>query len=332
MQPSPKQFSPRTMQWVLLLVLLALSWLVLAPFVKALLWAAILCFIFLPLHHRVLRWCKNKRVVASLLSSLLVALFFIVPLLGFAKLALAELQQTSNLAMQWFNQASNLAVVQNLIGQDLLQSAVLPHIERVVSVVSLTLSKVSLHLSGFAFAMIALFFFFLEIETLKQQLNQAAQLVLAGKAHQYLSTVSNMTQAVVWGILLTALAQGATAGIGYWWLGISHWLLLTAVTALFAIIPFGAPLCWGTVVLVLLGNGDYWTAVGLLAWGMVVVSSIDNIIRPIVISQAAHFPFLFVLMGVLGGLAAFGLIGLFIGPIILAVSLAVWQQWLQQNA
>ncbi|MFP5465399.1 MAG: AI-2E family transporter, partial [Gammaproteobacteria bacterium] len=102
-----------------------------------------------------------------------------------------------------------------------------------------------------------------------------------------------------------------------------------AVTTLIALIPFGTPFAWGGVALWLLFNGDLWNAVGLALWGTLLVSWVDNIIRPLVISNATQIPFIIVMFGVLGGLASFGMVGLFIGPVVLAVVLAVWREWLE---
>jgi predicted PurR-regulated permease PerM len=107
--------------------------------------------------------------------------------------------------------------------------------------------------------------------------------------------------------------------------------LLGAVTALIALVPFGAPLVWGSLSVWLILTGKMWFGVGLLLWGVVLVSWIDNIIRPLVISSATRMPFLLVVFGVLGGVLAFGLVGLFIGPVLLAVSIALWREWLEQH-
>jgi len=128
----------------------------------------------------------------------------------------------------------------------------------------------------------------------------------------------------------TALAQGALAGLGYWWARVDGPVLLGAVTALVAMLPFGAPLVWGSIGAWLLVSGEFAAGIGLLLWGALVVSWVDNLIRPLVISSATRIPFLLVLFGVLGGLAAFGLIGLFLGPVILAVLVAVWREWLDE--
>ena len=102
----------------------------------------------------------------------------------------------------------------------------------------------------------------------------------------------------------------------------------TSVSSVEKLIPFGTPLVWGSIGVWLLLTGKTAAGIGLLVWGAVVVSWVDNLIRPIVISSATQIPFLLVMFGVLGGLSAFGMVGLFLGPVILAVLMAVWRQWL----
>jgi predicted PurR-regulated permease PerM len=140
-----------------------------------------------------------------------------------------------------------------------------------------------------------------------------------------------MTKAVVWGLVATALAQGLVAGLGYWWAGMHAPVLLGAITALIALIPFGTPFAWGTIAAWLLISGDTVAGLGLIAWGVLVVSWVDNLVRPLVISNATRIPFLLVMFGVLGGLAAFGLVGLFLGPVVLAVLMAVWREWMEES-
>ena len=106
-------------------------------------------------------------------------------------------------------------------------------------------------------------------------------------------------------------------------------MLLGALTGLIALIPFGTPFVWGSAGVWLLLTGHTVAGVGLLLWGALVVSSVDNLIRPLVISTATRIPFLLVMFGVLGGLVAFGPVGLFLGPVVLAVLLGVWHEWLE---
>ena len=137
-----------------------------------------------------------------------------------------------------------------------------------------------------------------------------------------------MARAVVFGILITAIVQGALAGRGYAIFGVEAPVLLGAVTALASIVPiFGTFLIWGSVSAALVLSGHLWPGLGLMAWGIVLVHPADNLIRPLLISNATHMHFLLIMFGVLGGLAAFGLVGLFIGPVALAVANAVWREW-----
>ena len=137
----------------------------------------------------------------------------------------------------------------------------------------------------------------------------------------------------MYGLVFAALAQGGMAGIGYWAAGLKAPLLLAVFTTLIALlpIPFGTPLVWASIGLWLLLTGHPLPGIGLLLWGTLVVSWVDNLVRPLVISGVTRIPFLLVIFGVLGGLANFGLIGLFLGPVILAISLAVWREWLEQH-
>jgi predicted PurR-regulated permease PerM len=144
----------------------------------------------------------------------------------------------------------------------------------------------------------------------------------------YLVAVGDTVKAVVYGIVLAALAQATLAGVGYAFAGLHAPLLLGAVTFLVALIPFMVPFVWGGASLWLLLKGESAAALGRFIWGLTAVSWIDNIVRPLVISGATRIPFLLVMFGVLGGLAAFGLVGLFIGPVILAVLIAIWREWL----
>jgi predicted PurR-regulated permease PerM len=155
--------------------------------------------------------------------------------------------------------------------------------------------------------------------------------LLGARVEGYVEAIGATTRAVVYGLVLTALAQGVMAGIGYAAVGFKAPLLLGALTVIIALIPFGTPFVWGSLALWLLLTGETSKGLALFLWGAVVVSWVDNLVRPLVISSATRIPFLLVMFGVLGGVAAFGLIGLFLGPVVLAVALAVWREWLEEQ-
>jgi predicted PurR-regulated permease PerM len=134
--------------------------------------------------------------------------------------------------------------------------------------------------------------------------------------------VDRTVRAVVKGIVITAVTQGLLAGLAYWILGVSFPLLLTALTIVIAPFPIGgAALVWAPVSLYLFWVGPAWKGIAMIAWGVGVVSIVDNFLKPILIGQEAQLPLVLLLFSLLGGLAAYGLIGLFLGPVILGLLL-----------
>ena len=180
-------------------------------------------------------------------------------------------------------------------------------------------------------ALMTIFFFYRDGISLIKQIRQALRNIIGNRIDDYIDSVGSTTQAVVYGIGLTALAQAILAGIGYYFAGAPSPILLTLMTFVVALIPFGTPFAWMGVSIWLLTQGHTAEAIGLALWGMLVISWVDNLIRPIVISGATKIPFIIIFIGVLGGLTAFGFVGLFIGPVVLAIALAVWREWINQH-
>lgn len=179
--------------------------------------------------------------------------------------------------------------------------------------------------------LVTVFFCFRDGKEIIKQLQQGLVRYLGKYQHVYLQAAGNTTRAVVYGLVLAALGQGILAGFGYAVAGVKAPILFGALTALLALIPMGATLVWFPIGIMMTLTDQLLPGLGLLLWGFLVVSTVDNVIRPLVISGASRVPFLVVLFGVLGGLSAFGVVGLFLGPVILAVLLSVWQAWLKQQ-
>ncbi len=186
-------------------------------------------------------------------------------------------------------------------------------------------------LAKLGMALMTLFFFYRDGVSLVKQIRQALRNIIGNRIDGYIYSVGMTTQAVVYGIGLTALAQALLAGIGYYFAGAPSPILFTLVTFVVALIPFGTPFAWGGVSVWLLSQGHTTEGIGLALWGVFVISWVDNLIRPIVISGATKIPFIIIFIGVLGGLTAFGFVGLFIGPVVLAIGLAVWREWIAQH-
>ena len=186
-------------------------------------------------------------------------------------------------------------------------------------------------LAKLGMALMTLFFFYRDGTSLVKQIRQALRNIIGNRIDGYIDSVGTTTRAVVYGIGLTALAQALLAGMGYYVAGAPSPTLLTIVTFIIALIPFGTPFAWGAVSIWLLSQGQTAEGIGLALWGVLVISWVDNLIRPIVISGATKIPFIIIFIGVLGGLTAFGFVGLFIGPVVLAIGLAVWREWISQH-
>ena len=129
------------------------------------------------------------------------------------------------------------------------------------------------------------------------------------------------------GMVLVGLGVGAILGVGYWLAGVPHPALLGGLTALAALIPMGAPIVLGVASLIVLAQSHTLAAALLFGVGMAVIFTADHAVRPALIGGATKLPFLWVLLGILGGVETFGLLGLFVGPAIMAALILLWREW-----
>jgi predicted PurR-regulated permease PerM len=149
-----------------------------------------------------------------------------------------------------------------------------------------------------------------------------------GTYGQHLLDVSKNTLiGVVYGMLGTALAQGALAAFGFWLVDVPGASFLGLMTFFLSFTPIGPPLIWVPATFWLYSEGHLYSAVFMGLWGLLAVSTIDNVLRPYFISLRGNLPFLLVLLGVAGGVMAFGFIGIFIGPTLLALAYALLTDW-----
>jgi predicted PurR-regulated permease PerM len=328
--------------------LLLLSFVVLRPFLVPIAWAGILASVSWPLYRRLRLWLRGRSTLAALLMTLLLTALFVLPVVWLGAMAqqefaLALRTVTARLAegplrlpdfvlhVPWLGEHVQELLANLQADPGILRTQLARLVDRWSDELITFVGGVGRNAVKLSFALLTLFFFYRDGETVAAQAQRVLRRFLGERVAQYLQAAENTVRAVVYGLLLTALAQGALAGVGYWLVGMNAPTLLGAITVLIALVPFGAPLIWGSIGLWLLLTGDTWAGVGLLAWGALMVSWVDNLVRPLVISNATRIPFLLVMFGVLGGVAAFGLIGLFVGPVILAVLIAVWREWLEEG-
>jgi len=151
---------------------------------------------------------------------------------------------------------------------------------------------------------------------------------LAGQRGRYLIKVAgNTVRGVIFGILATAIAQALAAGLGFWIAGVPGAVLLAVLTFFFAVVPFGPPLIWIPASIWLFTQDRAGWGIFMLVWGLLGISSVDNVLRPLLISQGSKMPFALIFCGVIGGALAFGLVGVFLGPTLLAVAFRLIEEW-----
>ena len=328
--------------------LLLAGFVVMRPFLSAIAWAGVLTYVSWPLHLRLLARLRGRRTWAALAMTLLLTLALGVTLIWLGLLlrgegvaavreAAALLQAGVRLPepmlrIPWLGPWLQALLVE-LSGDRAAWGRQLSELtEQWGGYAIRIVGDLGLNALRFGVALLTAFFLFRDGDCLLDQLRGVLHGLLGDRVQAYFAAVGDTTRAVVYGLLLAAFAQGLLAGLGYWAAGVRAPAFWGAVTALVALIPFGAPLVWGPIGVWLLLQGEVGAGIGLLLWGALVVSWIDNLVRPLVISGVAKIPFLLVLFGVLGGLAAFGLIGLFVGPVTLAILLALWREWATANA
>lgn len=173
------------------------------------------------------------------------------------------------------------------------------------------------------------FFLYRDGEAAADKIKRITSRIGGARGRHMLNIGGSTVVSVVYGILGTALAQGVLAGIGFLVAGVPGAALLGLATFFLSVVPVGPPLIWIPATLWLFVQGSTGWAIFMGLWGLLVVSMVDNVLKPMIISHGSHLPFMLVLLGVLGGVAAFGFVGIFLGPTLLAVGYRMVNEWVE---
>jgi len=331
----------RVLLGALLGALAVLCVVVLGPFIVPIGWAAALAYTSWPAYRVVQRFCRGRHTLAATVMTTVVVLVLTGPLLSLAVLLQGEIVAAYQAAQAYQADGTRTlpAFVRGIpwLGElaqryadepALIKKLIIDWAQRSRPELLGIAGTITQSVADLFTAIVTVFFFYRDGEKLSRQAVRVLRRFFGKRLDRYLRAAGGMTRAVVFGLLITALAQGTIAGIGYAVFGVEAPVLLGVLTALASIVPVvGTLLVWGSAGVLLMVGGHLWPGLGLLAWGTLLVHPADNIIRPLMISNVTEIPFLLVMFGVLGGLAAFGLIGLFIGPVVLAIATAVWREW-----
>jgi predicted PurR-regulated permease PerM len=171
------------------------------------------------------------------------------------------------------------------------------------------------------------FFLLRDAPMLSERLAVAMDRLAGGRGRHLIKVAGGTVRGVIYGILGTAIAQALVAGLGFWIAGLPGAVLLSVLTFFLAVIPFGPPMIWLPAAMWLFAEDKPAMAVFMLVWGGLGISSVDNFLRPFLISQGSKMPFVLIFCGVIGGALSFGLVGVFLGPTLLAVAFRLIAEW-----
>jgi predicted PurR-regulated permease PerM len=351
--PGPSDsIAHKTARYVLIGVLLLMGAWMLQRFLPALSWAVVLAVATASLYDRWLKRFSGPRrhIWAALSFTAIVGAVVVMPLIYFGFIAVRE----TGALVRAFADASRdgppalpVWIRQLPAVGDWIQSQWVQLIgeagHRVTSVdvrahpsvlhftreVGLQIMRRTVTLG---FTLLTLFFVCVNRERLRREVPYAAQRLFGPTVLPILEGVVHAIRATVDGIVLVAIAEGAIMAGVYALVSAPHPILLGAITGIFAMIPFAAPIVFGAVALVLGLSGAIGSAITVVIAGCIVLSAADHFVRPLIIGEGARLPFLWVLLGILGGVEQFGLVGLFLGPALMAALVTVWRSWVQAPA
>jgi predicted PurR-regulated permease PerM len=326
--------------WSLCLLILHLLW----PLLEPLLWAVIFVYATWPLHEGLTRWLGGRQHWSALLIPLGIVVILLLPLasgLFFLQREWAELYADVSAWLERPLALPDWLTDVTVPGQQLtflltpfetLQGLVrhygVPGLKQVGTQLMAMLGGVGFSMARGGLTLFIMFFLYRDGQWIATSIKHALTRLLGAELPAYYGVVESTTRAVVYGIVLTAAGQSLIATLGYLAAGLKAPLLLGSLTFLLGMIPFGVVLVWVSASVSLLLDGQTWAALGLFLWGALVVSWVDNLIRPWIISQNVRIPFLLIVLGIVGGFVQYGFPGLFIGPVILNLGLTAWNRCL----
>jgi predicted PurR-regulated permease PerM len=351
-EPAQAQANAERRFWVRLgavLLVAALAYLVyriIEPLWRPLLWAVLLGALLTPWNSTLTRRLGGRPALASSVTTVLTVLLFVLPMGAIAGAVAAQAAQLANRLEQYVPEGTpglpmDLSQVPVLerplawIGEH--TGVTLPQIEGWLVTGTKNLLQVLISSSGdvvlgavgtvvsFLLMLFVLFFVLRDGPDIARQFVRLLPIEQRRRRRLW-QHLQDVTRAVFMGIGLTAVAQGVLVGIGFWIAGLPSPLVFGVIATLLALIPFvGTAVVWGLGAIYLASQADYGHAIFLAVWGVFVVGLADNVLRPLLIAGRADVPTLAVFIGVIGGLSAFGFIGLFLGPIVLGLLVALFR-------
>jgi predicted PurR-regulated permease PerM len=323
--------------------------LVLLPFLPAMLFAAVICTTTWPVYRRLRARVGNREFLsASVMTAALVCVVLIPVALLAATVAdnvagIGEAIQTAvskgppappewikalpmigeSVDRYWHRLIENREELARL-GQQAIEPA-----RKLLFAAGALLGQGLLQITLVLFVA---FFFYRDGETLADALRTSFQRLVGDMGDQLFALTHGTVNGVMFGLVGTAFAQAVVAVIGFLIAGVPAAFVLATATFFLSLVPVGPPLIWGGAAVWLYQQGEIGWCVFMVLWGLLVISSVDNFLKPILISRSSSMPIMLIFLGVFGGALAFGFVGIFLGPLLLALGFALAKVWTQRAA
>jgi predicted PurR-regulated permease PerM len=332
----------KTFLLLVIAVSLAFAW-ILWPYSGAVLWATVLAIVFAPVYRRLSRSMRQKRTLAALVTVAIIVMIVILPVTLITALLLQEgfsvyeriqsgelnigryFQQVFGALPGWLTDLfdrfglTNLGMMQERLSTGLMKTS------QFLATQALNIGQNTFEFVIDLFIVLYLLFFLLrDGDGLTRRIRDAIPLY-PEQQHDLFSKFITVIRATVKGNVVVAIVQGALGGVIFWFLGVQPAVLWAVLMALLSLLPaVGSALIWLPVAIYFLVTGAIWQGVVLIAFGVLVIGLVDNILRPILVGKDTKMPDYVVLISTLGGIAIFGLNGFVIGPVIAAMFMAIW--------
>ncbi len=335
-------------RWLLVLVVLAGIYFF-HGFVVPVLAALVIAFASWPLYTRLLARVNGRRTLAASIAILIILGFIVGPILFASTYAFHEIRdwigwavQTNRtgastpdwiralpviggwLDMQWTRFLDHPGAIGELT--QIVSGAHIGNIYRVALAAS---GKAFNLLLAMLFMLIALFFIYRDGQAFAAQVDRLGERILPMRWERFSRIVPATISSTVTGMTLIAIGEGIVLGTAYWIAGVPSAVTLGVLTGLMALFPGGAPLSFTLVSVYLVSSGSLVAGLALLAWGSVELFIVDKTLRPRLVGGPIKLPFLPTFFGLIGGVKTMGFVGLFIGPVLMALLVAIWREWIR---
>lgn len=334
-------------RWLLILLVLVAVYFF-HDFLVPVLGALIIGFASWPLYDRLHEKTGKRDTLAASLAVMVVMVVLIVPLSMAFTFAFGEVKDW----MEWLIEANRdgAPMPEWLRSLPLIGDSLVPYWEQYLAEPH-ALSEVVVLLSGeqlgniyrwllalgsrafhllliLVFMLITLFFVYKDGYLISAQLDRVGESVLGDRWARFSRMVPATVSSTVTGMVLVAIGEGVVLGTAYWIAGVPSPVALGVLTGFMALIPGGAPLAFTMVSVYLMATGAVFEGVGLFMWGAIELFIVDKTIRPSLVGGPIKLPFLPTFFGLIGGVTTMGIVGLFIGPVLMAMLVAIWREWL----